>query len=122
MKIRILGNSLRLRLSQSEVANLAEDMHVSDSINFGGRKLIYALQGADVESISAEYNGDIITVNVPESQIREWTASEQVGFDHRQKLTDNSYLNILVEKDFACLVPRKGEEDLFPNPQEGKHK
>jgi hypothetical protein len=29
-------------------------------------------------------------------------------------------LQILVEKDFACLTPRKGEDDgdAFPNPNE----
>ncbi len=121
MKIRILGNSLRLRLSQSEVSNLAEDMHVSDSIDFGGRKLIYALQGADTEKIYAEYSGDIVTVNVPEKMIRQWTSTDQVGFDYKQPLNDNEFLSILVEKDFACITPRKGEDDLYPNPAAGNH-
>jgi hypothetical protein len=31
-------------------------------------------------------------------------------------------LRILVEKDFACLAPREGEDesDMFPNPLSGK--
>ncbi|MGH8167708.1 MAG: DUF7009 family protein [Woeseiaceae bacterium] len=35
---------------------------------------------------------------------------------------DGDELSILVEKDFACLAPREGEDDSdkFPNPLEGK--
>ena len=39
-----------------------------------------------------------------------------------QVLDDGGVLNILVEKDFACLAPREGEDesDMFPHPLEGQ--
>jgi hypothetical protein len=37
-----------------------------------------------------------------------------------QVLDDGAKLTILVEKDFACLTPREGEDesDMFPNPDD----
>ena len=120
MKLRILGNTLRLRLSQTEVKDLLKDMHVSDSVDFGERKLIYALQGSGVEKISARFNGDFVTVDVPAEQLRIWGETSEVSLNATQDLPDGNHLEILVEKDFACLVPRKGEEDLYPNPRKNK--
>jgi hypothetical protein len=47
-----------------------------------------------------------------------WAASELVSIDGEQGLDDGSVLRILVEKDFACLAPRAGEDesDMFPHP------
>ena len=39
-----------------------------------------------------------------------------------ETLDDGDLLKILVEKDFACLAPREGEDetDMYPHPQEGQ--
>jgi hypothetical protein len=115
MKMRILGNSLRLRLSMPEVADLKGDMHVSDSIDFGEQKLIYAVQGSDVVNIAAGFNGDFITVDVPRQDLISWADSDQVSLEGEMRLPSGKILNVLIEKDFACLT-REGEEDKFPNP------
>lgn len=121
MKIRIKGNTLRLRLSQSEVQEIRTSGRTSDSINFGDRKLIYTLQIVDQAEVSADYDGDFIMVNVPPIVAKEWSGSDEVGFEHRQQLPDGEDLYILVEKDFQCLNPRRGEDesDLFDNPVSG---
>ncbi len=38
-----------------------------------------------------------------------------------QLLDDGSMLDILVEKDFACLTKREGEDesDMYPHPEAG---
>jgi hypothetical protein len=43
-----------------------------------------------------------------------------VTLAHEQALPDGS-LRITLEKDFACLAPREGEDesDNFPHPQAG---
>ena len=47
MKLRIQGNSLRLRLTRNEVAQLHDGGRVESSIEFGpGRTLTYALESA----------------------------------------------------------------------------
>lgn len=119
MKIRIKGNTLRLRLSQSEVEDVKNEGRTSDSINFGPRKLIYTLQVIEQEEVTASYDGDFIMVNIPPKISQTWTTTDQVGFDADQALEGGDKLYILVEKDFQCLNPRRGEDesDLFDNPQ-----
>lgn len=108
-----------MRLSQHEVATVGTEGLVSDSINFGTSKLIYTLQVADRASVTASFNGEFITVSVPQAICSHWAATEQVGFDAEQLLEGGEKLYILVEKDFQCLKPRAGEDesDLFKNPQ-----
>jgi len=115
MKLRIRGNSLRLRLSQSEVTALVEDGKVEDAISFGGPRLVYALHLAnDLKEIGATFVESRILVAVPGDRGRRWAESDDVGIEH-----DDGTLRILVEKDFACLRPREGEgdEDAFPHPK-----
>ena len=117
MKLRSRGNSLRLRLSQSEVVKLVEDGKVEDAISFGGPRLVYALHLAnDLKEVGATFVESRIIVAVPADRGRRWADSEDVGIEH-----DDGVLRILVEKDFACLKPREneGDEDAFPNPKAG---
>jgi len=119
MKIRIKGNSLRLRLTQTEVNDFAKGGRVSDSISFGDSQLIYILQSEEREDISADFNGEFITVSVPDEMGNRWAGTEQVGMEAERPLKDGGKLSILIEKDFQCLKPRQGEDesDLFDNPQ-----
>ena len=119
MKVRISGNTLRLRLSQTEVNEVGTEGRVSDSIDFGLRKLIYMIQVVDQPEITASYEGDYITVNVPPSIANPWANTDQVGFEADLMLAGGNELYVLVEKDFKCLKPREREDesDLFDNPQ-----
>ena len=47
-----------------------------------------------------------------------WATTDQVSMQGKQVLDDGSKLQILVEKDFACLAPRDDEDgfDMFPHP------
>ena len=107
MKLRIRGNSIRLRLTRSEVEEFGRTGKVEEKVDFGPgmRKLKYALE---------ECQDDRIRVSVPAEQAREWVRSESVGFE-----SSGGGLRILVEKDFSCLNERPGEteEDTFPNPK-----
>ncbi|MTI22341.1 hypothetical protein E1176_15015 [Fulvivirga sp. RKSG066] len=118
MKIRIKGNSLRLRLSQSEVEEFVSDQIVSDSISFGNNQLIYALQAEERENIAAKYDNHFITVCVPQSLASTWATTDQVSLREEFLLNDSEKLSILIEKDFQCLKPRSGEDesDLYANP------
>ena len=59
---------------------------------------------------------------LPEAEVRQWASTEQVSIAANETLDDGDLLKILVEKDFACLAPREGEDesDIFPHPQEGQ--
>jgi len=119
MKLRIKGNSIRLRLSQTEVNGFGTEGVCSDRTTLAGGVLNYTLQRSDVAAIVATLKQQHIVVEVPEAVAKQWVEdTTQVGFDHFQKVDGGEELRILVEKDFTCLVdrPHEDESDNFPNP------
>lgn len=116
MKLRIRGNSLRLRLSQSEVTQLAQRGRVEDAIAFGPSKLTYVLATSDVDRIGAVYEDHRIVVTLPKSRAAKWTSSDEVGIE------SDGDVKVLVEKDWSCLEPREGEDDTdaYPHPETAK--
>lgn len=115
MKLRIRGNTVRLRLTQGEVNALASDGKVEESVPFAGRALVYAIVADEKGSaLAASFDGARVQVSVPRAQARSWADSDQVGLE-----AEHQGIAILVEKDFKCLTPRKNEDDgdAFPNPK-----
>ena len=85
----------------------------------GGRKFNYALESSPASVNPAAFlseNG--IRVRLPETVVLAWATTEQVSIEGEQILDDGEKLSILVEKDFACLAPRPGEDEseMFANP------
>ena len=121
MKLRIRGNSIRLRLSQQNVKVFGEEGRVEDSIQFGataGGKLIYALETADIKKLKSEFKDNTLTVLVPKELAKIWVESQLVGLEHLDSTTENDQVQILVEKDFKCMHVRinEDESDSFPHP------
>lgn len=122
MKLRIKGNSVRLRLLRGEVARLREEGRVTEETRFApGAALVYSLEIADVGAIHASFEAKHLRVLLPRRTAMEWATSEHVGMIAEQPLADGESLRILVEKDFQCLKPRtsgqwEDESDAFPNP------
>jgi hypothetical protein len=123
MKLRIKGNTLRLRVSRSEVARLIECGRIEETIQFAPQpeaRLTYALEhsGAQQE-VLVRYRAQEVAVLVPSETARLWAQSEQVGIYCNLRIGEG-VLEIAVEKDFACLDGTDAEnEDTFPNPQQG---
>ena len=124
MKLRIQDNSLRFRLTRSEVDRLHEDGEVTASAAFPGRRsLRYALKSsAQGGSVAARFDAQAIVVTIPSADVRDWATSERVSIRGSEQLSGGESLAILVEKDFACLAPREGEDesDMFPHPRQGE--
>ena len=119
MKLRIRGNSIRLRLLRSEIEHFRTVGRVVDETNFGNGLLTYSLEmSPDVASISAKFENGEIRVVMPEKMAREWAVNEIVGFEVDQDVAENELLTILVEKDFACLDRPDDPDhaDAFPHP------
>lgn len=119
MKLRIMGNALRLRLSQGEIEILGNEGMVSDAIHFpGNMELTYTLKSSSTETLACSLSDNTILITIPEKAVNEWVNTDMVGFDKEFDLQNSSKLTILVEKDFKCLTDRPGEDeaDLFPNP------
>jgi hypothetical protein len=118
MKLRIKGNSIRLRLTQGEVVQLASDGRVENAASFGSGDLRYAVSAVPgVGQVTADFLDNTITILVPANMVAEWARSETVGIESSQS-AGNGELHILIEKDFACLKPRVGDDDTdsFANP------
>jgi hypothetical protein len=112
MKLRFYSNTLRFRLSRSEVARLAETGRVEESISFPQRELAYAIELGASPEITASFDGARIRVEVPREQARSWIGSGQAGIE-----TPGGSPKILIEKDFQCLHKEGAEQvDAFPNP------
>ncbi|TRZ42279.1 DUF7009 family protein [Robertkochia solimangrovi] len=122
MKLRIKGNTIRLRLSQGEVHTFWDQGSVSDFTVFDPITqygLTYELRyDRDTRVVSAVYKEGRIQVNVPPGIAEEWATTEQVGFQNEEIPGEEFELHILVEKDFQCLHkrPNEDETDNFPNP------
>ena len=112
---------MRLRLSRSEVDLVGQGKEVEESTSFpGGGKLQYVLrQSPGKTSVVKTNEGDksCINVIVDQNKAKEWAESEEVGLFGAEPLVLGS-LELLIEKDFACLNPREGSEDSdsYPNP------
>lgn len=120
MKLRIKGDSLRLRLSQGEMRTLAERGEVEDRISFpGGAALRYRLRSDENATvISASYALNLIDILVPRPLAERWSTTDLVTLSASQPLAAGE-LRLVLEKDWACLAPREGEDesDNFPHPE-----
>lgn len=119
MKLRLLGNSLRLRLRRGEVRQLAESGWVEERTVFGTAPLVYALLADDVTAVAASFDDRRLTVRVPRALASAWAAGDQVGIEASQPAGGEEVLRILIEKDFECIdaPPGESQDDAFPNPR-----
>jgi hypothetical protein len=122
MKLRLLDDSIRLRLSRSEVVAAHEKGIVESRTRFSdGSVFTYALEGEQsATDASAVYARDRMVVKLPAHEISAWANDDAaVSLRGEVRLPDGGRLNLLVEKDFKCLSPRgdEDESDLFQNRQ-----
>jgi len=112
MKIRIKGDSLRYRLTKTDIKKVEEEGYLEESTNFGPQKLVYALEVRPVESMLATFNDGKITLYITDAMAKEWVNTDRVGFE-----SNNNGLALLVEKDFTCLENvAEDQSDNYPNP------
>ena len=119
MKLRLHGNSIRLRLTRPEVAQFAETGRVVDAVDFGnGAALTYSLEKSpSALATRVAYSGQGITVQLPPAVADEWTVTDRIGISGEQAIGEGRSLTILVEKDFKCVHnPSEQDEDAYPNP------
>ena len=121
MKLRVLDNSIRLRLTRGEVTAIGDDSVVRGRVRFAANNtFVYMLESSPTTvKPEAHVSNNVLTVRVPQVDIRRWARSEEISIQSEQLLDDGDYLKILVEKDFHCLSPREGEDesDMFPHPE-----
>ncbi len=118
MKLRIRGDTLRFRLTRGEVKTWAATGGLSDSVTLdpdAQRSLTYGLTLDPEASWNVLFHEGRLEVSVPESAVRQWAETDQVGLEH----SFSWGLRVAVEKDFHCLEHRPGEDDsdAFAHPR-----
>ena len=118
MKIRIKGNSVRIRLSKSEVELFAKEGYVEERTEFVNGTLVYAVKSSDKETLSADFTNGNITLFVPAQSLQQWASTNLIGLDYNMPLNNEEHLYLLIEKDFKCIDADVNEDqsDYFENP------
>jgi hypothetical protein len=124
MKLRLQSNSIRLRLKRGEVEQLVKTGRVEEKIIMGSGLVDifhYALQTSHaVSTPHAILETKAILVLVPVETVSRWAAGNDVGIEAILPLGDRGQLQVLIEKDFACLTGTEEKNaDTFPNPLAG---
>ncbi len=119
MKLRILGNSIRLRLTQTEVSNLALIGKIRETTQFGPDNFLeYELIMTRESALVVNFQQGKISVILPEIIGKPWTKGSEISLHRFIRIGGESELSVLIEKDFKCKTQRAGEneDDMFPNP------
>ena len=119
MKLRIKGDSLRLRVGPAEVQRLMDSGRVEETVHFApGTHLTYALEHSETAAcLSASLALDEVAVTVPTSVAQAWANGDDVGI-YGVVPNGSGSLDLAVEKDFACLdTSHAGNHDAYPNPK-----
>jgi hypothetical protein len=122
MKLRLKGNSIRVRLDRRDIERLIDKGRVADAVRFGpGLAFSYAVEAglAPRGRPTAHFAVGCLTIRIDPDDADEWLAGDRVGFDHQQPV-DGGVIRVLLEKDFACIDRPAGDEAddayAFPNP------
>lgn len=97
---------------------------MSATLNFpGGANIHYVVESSpDSTKPAAHYANNTLGLRIPESVVNAWADSDEVSVSSEETLDEGGTLTVLLEKDFACLVEREGEDesDMFPHPHAGQ--
>ena len=118
LKLRILDNKVRIRISQDELNDLSEGTAISSNTQFPSQVLKVFVVPTSSNFIKLDFVKNIIHIDIPIKQIEALQNSDQVGINHKEDINSKS-LFLVFEKDFKCLTPRDEDESkLFKNPRE----
>jgi hypothetical protein len=122
LKLRILRQSIRLRLTQPEVAELGQGKPVSAELIIGPaphQQLIYSLMpSSNDERVTVSMDTNHIVITLPIELAGEFAETELVTIEESIASSPESSLTICIEKDFQCLKPRADGQDegTFSDP------
>ncbi|AGA78165.1 DUF7009 family protein [Echinicola vietnamensis] len=122
MKLRINNNAVRLRLTQTEVQQVAAGKSVSEHLYLGSKEmgLAYSLVvDREASEVKALFKNNHLNVIIPETLALDWASTDEVSIKHVQHQGEPYENILLIEKDFQCLHkrPDEDESDNFPNPK-----
>jgi hypothetical protein len=100
MKLSIRGNSLRLRVTATELAMIAETGKAEDAVRFSSDlALRYGIEVRPTGAVTAVFDSTSIWVTLPKSRLDLWLRPEEVSVEGSQPIGGGKVLRILLEKD-----------------------
>lgn len=125
MKLRLKGNSLRLRVTRSELATLQAGKRIQENSLFPAdppARLGYVLGvGSHNQPVHVVFASQQIVVSLSQDQLANWSGEHQVGIYASLPVAEGTVLEVAIEKDFACLdLSDENDTDTFANPMAGK--
>jgi len=119
MKIRLKGNSIRYRLTQTEIESFRMNGWLEEKTDFvNGPSFHYRLERKPgIVDLESSFMDNRICIFVPERIAGEWTTTDNVGYNHKMSLGNGKELLLLIEKDFVCIdQTNEDQSDNYPNP------
>lgn len=118
MKLRIKANSVRIRLTKTEVNKLATESYLQEVTVLPGQTFIYAIKSDDnATALTIAFENNILTMMVPKSFAANWHQNDIVGMDAWMQVNEKEKLYLLLEKDFVCLdETAEDQSDNYENP------
>lgn len=121
MKLRLRGNSIRLRVNRQEVERLASGKVLEEEVRFpGNTRISYVLEPSDRDSPTASFDDGAIRIAAPRQQVREWANTESIGI-YFELPSNHVPLSVAIEKDLECLDAPEQERDPDAFPRVGKN-
>ena len=119
MKIRIKANSIRFRLTKTEVKNFCKNGRIEEQTDFDGSIFSYSVVLVkNAGHLTAVFEYNTIALLLPEEVLGDWATNDQVGFKNTMKVKNGKELFLLLEKDFTCLDNTiEDQSDNYPNPK-----
>ena len=119
MKLRIKGDSMRIRLTKSEVDKFGKEGYLEELMNFGNTVFTYALESRKgLDNLSAEFGNAKMSLVVPEQMKEEWVNTDIVGYNNNMDIGNGKTMFLLMEKDFKCIDGEvlEDQSDNYENP------
>jgi len=96
MKIRLSNNTIRIRLSQSDLECIKNGISLSIQLPIGTQDVVFTLKCGD----TIEYNANEISIALPQTTLFPWIASRETSLSTTLTYPNNRTLRLIVEKDF----------------------
>jgi hypothetical protein len=115
LKLRFKGNTLRLRLNQLEVRELASGAVVRERVPFPSGALEYQIKRSE-SGFGTTFKESLIDVSVPADKLTAWAASEEIGI-YFEVQAGAEKLRVSIEKDLECIDGPADEIDPNAYPR-----
>jgi hypothetical protein len=111
MKLRIRGNSIRIRVSKTELARIAETGRIEDTLRFSSdQRLRYGIEVRATGAVTATFAADAILVALPKARLHLWLRPDEVSVEGSQPIGGGKVLQVLLEKDDATPTRRSDDD------------